>query len=135
MTIRFVSTSPAANVTLPSPSINSAGQTVTNQTLKRSVSGGVFTFQHGPERYQHDLTFEAMTETEVNNLFTFLETIGWAAVLVTYEFTNPWVGGIRNFTSTRIIGAPTVDRKSANNNDVRLKIELPHAFSYDLGTP
>ncbi len=136
MSIRFVATAPApvADITLPSPSINSSGASIPNQTLQRSASGAVFTFQHGPERYNHDLTFIALTEEENASVFSFLQAIGWAAFEIEYEFTDPRDNTLKTLPC-RIIGAPSRNRISINNNDISIRLELPVPFDYENASP
>lgn len=133
MAVQLISTTPAATVDLPSPSINSVGDANINQTLHRSAAGDVYTFQHGPERFTQDLTFIALSEVEHAALFAFFKTIGWQAVKFDYSFRDPRDGQTKTI-ECRMIGRPKNRRVSLNNNDVTVRLESAVEFNYENAT-
>ena len=130
MAVKFTSADPVASVDLPSPSIGSTGDVNLNQSLHRSVAGDVFTFQHGPPRFQQDLTFDGLSEEEHANMIAFFRAIGWQAREFLYEFTDPRDSQAKSFT-VRLLGQPKNKRTSINNNNVTLRLESDVEFNYE----
>lgn len=104
------------SVELPWPALNQRIEVIRNQNEYRSPARNLWTTKVGPTFYQITRVFEALTESQVSDLFAFLEGVGFASNKVRYCYSGVEV-------PCRIIDAPSERVVHIMNRDVSLKFE------------
>ena len=86
-TITFVKG--GTTVTLPGPAPGGVTRQRKAQNVSRSAAGDVYVYDKGVDRYEADLSFESLSDSEKADLLSFFDTtVDGAVETFTYTDTN-----------------------------------------------
>jgi len=107
-------------VSLPGPSPDYAGRSDLHQALGRTMDGTVFVYDHGVTTYPVRPVLIGLSDAQKSSLETFFRT-EVEGMLYTFTYTD--TNGA-NFTARFIEDNLSFEKKSKNNWDVALPMEL-----------
>lgn len=123
VTLKYPATgSVTSALSLPWPAHDQSIGTDPNQSVYTSADGSTYTAIHGPPRYQIARVFESLTETEWDNLTTFLTACNYSFNKILFCYHDA-VTNVDVSVPCKIIQDPKRVRRMLNIIDVTLVFE------------